>query len=43
MDSPPHMVSPQDQNEENMRTNVLDIFVSLANILNKSHGHAKGQ
>lgn len=37
-----HTVSPWNQNEENMRTNAITICVSLANIVNKSHGPAKG-
>lgn len=43
MNGPLHVVSPQNKNEENMRSNVLAIFISLANVLNNSHGPAKGQ
>lgn len=43
MDGPLCMVSPRDENEENMRSDALAIFVSLANVLNNSHGPAKGQ
>lgn len=43
MDGPLRVVCPQDENEENMRSYVLVIFISLANVLNNSHGPAKGQ